>query len=302
MTNKASDNHIQTIAAAMAERAKSKEDDARRGATDLFARINGWRSTREDCLNLGLLGRGAWRSLAGGYPEIAGTSTAFMDIAVAGVAAGRLFAIEGMTPELADIRIKDTFDAVKAGVLRAPYPETFLLMSFEREPGVALVGVTEESNGFRIAIALASKSATGAVYWRVLNEREAATEAQVKSWRRLKVAAFVALSLIADSRSTVTRVTADDNLNKVRLKRGKPPIPPYWKIEPPKPTVLVPNAAPAVAIAPKPQGTHASPRPHDRRGHPRHLKDDRTVWVRASRINALAPHLTRGRSYYEVRL
>jgi hypothetical protein len=80
------------------------------------------------------------------------------------------------------------------------------------------------------------------------------------------------------------------------------PIPPYFRIEPPKPTILVPNAAPAVASKPK-GGAHASPKPHDRRGHPRHLKKgDRTVWVKPCRINTLIPHLTRTREFYEVRL
>jgi hypothetical protein len=119
---------------------------------------------------------------------------------------------------------------------------------------------------------------------------------------RFQIYAMVALSLIADSRSTVTRVQADDKLNKARVKRGKAPIPSYWKIEPPRPTILIPNAAPTVASKSK-GATHASPKPHDRRGHPRHLKKgDRMVWVRACRVNALLPHLTRTREFYEVRL
>jgi hypothetical protein len=65
--------------------------------------------------------------------------------------------------------------------------------------------------------------------------------------------------------------------------------------------VLVPNAAPAIEIPTKPKGTHASPRPHDRRGHPRHLKKgDRIVWVKGRKVNTLIPHLTRGRAYYET--
>ena len=56
-----------------------------------------------------------------------------------------------------------------------------------------------------------------------------------------------------------------------RVRRGKAPLPPYTRIEPPRPTVLVPNPAPTPAAAGKPEETHASPRPHARRGHPRHL-------------------------------
>jgi hypothetical protein len=64
-----------------------------------------------------------------------------------------------------------------------------------------------------------------------------------------------------------------------RVRRGKAPLRPYWRIEPPRPTVLVPNPAPTPAAAGKPKGTHASPRPHDRRGHPRHPWGG-VVWVK----------------------
>jgi hypothetical protein len=111
---------------------------------------------------------------------------------------------------------------------------------------------------------------------------------------------LVVLGLIADARSPVTRVEADAKLNKARVKNGKPQIPPYWKIEPPKPTVLVPGATPRPAAAKS--GTHASPRPHDRRGHQRNLKSGRTIWVKDCKINALVSHLTRNRSFYEVTL
>jgi hypothetical protein len=53
-----------------------------------------------------------------------------------------------------------------------------------------------------------------------------------------------------------------------RVRRGKEPLPPYCRIEAPRPTVLVTNPA------------SPPPRLHDRRGHPRHLRDERVAWVR----------------------
>jgi hypothetical protein len=55
---------------------------------------------------------------------------------------------------------------------------------------------------------------------------------------------------------------------------------PYWRIEPRRRTVLVTNPAPTPAAAGKPKVTYASTRPRDRRGHPRHLRDERMVWVK----------------------
>ena len=46
-----------------------------------------------------------------------------------------------------------------------------------------------------------------------------------------------------------------------RVRRGKATLPPYWRIEPPRPTVLVPNPAPTPAAAGKPKGRGHLPDP-----------------------------------------
>ena len=59
---------------------------------------------------------------------------------------------------------------------------------------------------------------------------------------------------------------ADSLDMKTRIEMTEDPLP--------KPTVLVPDAAPRGAVMTKPSGTHTSPRPHERRGHPRQLSGD----------------------------
>jgi hypothetical protein len=216
---------------------------------------------------------------------------------------GRLFVVENLSTEIVSARAADAYAAVETGALRAPFPATFILATIGGVPGACLLGaldtgfVADQAQGYGFRFTAASPEwEDGRIIWSGLPP--AATDARDK----FQIYAVVILSLIADARSSVPRVAADDKLNKARIKRGKAAIPPYFLIEPPKPTVLVPNAAPTIEIAVKKKGTHASPRPHDRRGHPRHLSGDRTVWVRPCKINALLPHLTRGRSYYEIKL
>ena len=223
---------------------------------------------------------------------------------------GRLFVLENLPQEIVEARYDEAANAIGRGVLRAPFPFTAVLMKLERPPGVCLLGIIDSGfvddgpggHGFSFWAVIPHWLPSGKVDWR----------RSVAEWTRFDPegfdaagsydfdAPYVILSLIADSRSSVTRVEADDKLNKARVRRGKPPIPSYWKIKSPKPTVLVPRSVPKPATAKG--GTHASPRPHDRRGHARNLKSGRTVWVRECKINALLPHLTRGRLFYEVRL
>ena len=218
--------------------------------------------------------------------------------------AGRLFVIENLSPEIVGVRESDVYDAVRRGALRPPFePASFILATVEGKRGAYLLcasangtGRDVEFYGFR-----PRKTKDGVVAWaEPPKDTDRKTDPGAAVFLdALQAYVFVCLSLIADSRSPVTRVEAPEKLNKARVKRGKPPIPPYWRIEPSGPTILIPGAVPGPAAAKG--GTHASPRPHDRRGHPRHLKGGRTVWVRDCKINALIPHLTRGRSFYEVR-
>jgi hypothetical protein len=68
----------------------------------------------------------------------------------------------------------------------------------------------------------------------------------------------------------------DNPKNIKRIKRGKKPLF-EWE------TIVVESkpAVPSVSLG----GTHASPKPHDRRGHQRRLKSGKTVYIRPTTIN-----------------
>jgi hypothetical protein len=230
---------------------------------------------------------------------------------------GRLFVVETLPRAIVAARRADAMDALRSGALKPPFPTTVMLMTLEGRPGARLlVASVPPVDGPRsyldFSFATPCQRADGTFVWET--NMVGGVPADTSSLKlpgqdlapvfeplqdMLCDPALVILSLIADSRVPVVPVRPDEKLNRARIKRGKAPILAYWKIEP---TILIPNAAPTVAAKPK-GGAHASPRPHDRRGHPRHLKKgDRTVWVRACKINALLPHLTRTREFYEVRL
>ena len=214
---------------------------------------------------------------------------------------GRLFVVEKLSLALVKTLSPDSNDAIGNSVPRPPFARTFILATIENLPDVCLLGAAEngfstdmtQRPGFEFGCLYPGRLENGAIGWNAPSKDDITVFGNIIS---------VILSLIADSRCPAKRIEVDAKLNKARIKRGKAPIPPYFLIEPPKPTVLVPDAAPARFSAAK-GGTHASPRPHDRRGHPRHLKKgDRTTWVRSTRVNALIPHLTRDRSHYEIKL
>ena len=68
----------------------------------------------------------------------------------------------------------------------------------------------------------------------------------------------------------------DTFTNRRKIKQGKAPL--YdWR------TVVITPCKPQPASQHK-GGTHASPRQHDRRGHLRHLRNGKNVWVRPCKV------------------
>lgn len=109
-------------------------------------------------------------------------------------------------------------------------------------------------------------------------------------------AAHALLCTIADSRHPVTRNSAQAKLNRARDKAGKPAIPPSWAVDYVT-RLSSPNGGIVTDLG---IGTHASPRPHDRRGHQRRLSSGKVTWVRDCRVNETLRHMTRDRIYYEM--
>ena len=207
---------------------------------------------------------------------------------------GCLFVVEALPVAPLRLALRRHGGRYRERFVAASYPTTFVIIGGIADPW--LLGIRdggfaddgERNYGLKFESALPSMRTDGRISRRILDDGDVSE----------RIIGVFVLSLIADSRSPVTRVEADEKLNKARVKHHSA-IPPYWRIEA-GPTVLVPDVAPKPATAKG--GTHASPRPHDRRGHPRHLKSGREVWVRTEVSNALLPHLTRSRSYYEVRI
>lgn len=87
---------------------------------------------------------------------------------------------------------------------------------------------------------------------------------------------IVALALLGDAEASVAKPAfiGSEHLNKKRIKKGKRPFFDWTTIE------VKPKAA-SVDLG----GTHASPKPHMRRGHVRRLKSGKIVVVKSMIIN-----------------
>lgn len=112
--------------------------------------------------------------------------------------------------------------------------------------------------------------------------------------------ALLILSTRGIARETVT---VPDKLQKARAKNGKPPIPPYDRVFS-APYVTAIQARRARGRAEPKGGTHASPVPHLRMGHPRTYASGVQVFVRDALVNmsddARRAWIT-GRSHYAVK-
>ncbi len=97
------------------------------------------------------------------------------------------------------------------------------------------------------------------------------------------------LNLIAALRCTnvhTDSIPASSALNKKRMTNGKPPFSEYKIL-----TISQPKGYPQRTGL---TGTHASPRQHLRRGHIRHLADERLVWVNQCLVgNAADGHIVK---------
>jgi hypothetical protein len=113
----------------------------------------------------------------------------------------------------------------------------------------------------------------------------------------------IMLALMILNTRNVERATihAPEKLNRARIKNHKPPIPPYQSVQ---------SAPYVTAIMRRGRergedqgGTHASPIPHIRIGHPREYASGRTIFIRDTLVNAsdAARSEFLNRSHYAVR-
>lgn len=108
------------------------------------------------------------------------------------------------------------------------------------------------------------------------------------------------LLLLATDGIEVKTVEAPERLNRQRAKAGKPAIPSHYAVKAGA-YVTALNARTVRRSEPK-GGHHASPVPHLRRGHIRHLPSGSTTWVRDAVINLKSPDAPIARSFYQRRL
>jgi len=92
------------------------------------------------------------------------------------------------------------------------------------------------------------------------------------------------LRLLADASIQIVDKPAPEKLNKARARQGKHPIPGYTVVAT-KDYVAEFNQSHRTASRIDRGGHHASPVPHWRRAHHRHLADGRVVTVKSSKVN-----------------
>lgn len=97
-------------------------------------------------------------------------------------------------------------------------------------------------------------------------------------------------------------IPAPSKLNKARIKRGKPAIPPYRKVDSTS-YVTAFHARQERSTAAPGHGTHASPAPHIRIGHWRNYQTGIKSWIRDTLVNVpeeLREQFRTNRSHYKV--
>ncbi len=93
------------------------------------------------------------------------------------------------------------------------------------------------------------------------------------------------LRLLADASVPVVDVPAPEKLNKQRALKGKSPIPAHTRVETRDYVSLFQHAVASIKRNPGQTGHHASPVPHWRRSHQRHLASGKVIPVRSTKVN-----------------
>ena len=193
-----------------------------------------------------------------------------------------------------------------AGLIQLPYPKTvfraatkanlfWVAEQQDRDSPLSLLSLVTNTgfvsaDGARGTLSLSSHSF--AAYTR------ASLQAHALLHKSITHDLFLVLWLILNTRGVATTtVTPPEKLQRARAKVGKQPLKPFFRVDT---ATYVTALTETVRMAAEGVGTHASPRPHLRRAHLRHVANGAIVPVMATIVNGSAEVRMAMREKYTV--
>lgn len=184
----------------------------------------------------------------------------------------------------------------EAGLIDLPYPLTAFRVHLDIADASDVIDHLEmvwlakqERHGEPIEIfsmivdALSTEPLAGAHYYKT---NKSSLQAHKLTFKDHHSHFFFVLWLILNTKGVGQKtVEPDAKLNKARAKSGKPPIQPYVSVDA---QAYVTALRETERMESGEGGTHASPRPHLRRAHLRHLRTGKIVPIMAMIVNGSA--------------
>ncbi len=169
-------------------------------------------------------------------------------------------------------------------VLSNEYPgrQAVMVVTLERSAGELKFRLWANADGVQDCITI---TVTGALkYNKEVRVRPRYAQAMQKSIEECATAGYrfmlialrrsIGLAVLGDKEAVVAKASGNTFINAKRIKKGKRPFFEWTTIE----------VKPSAPAEPK-GGTHASPKPHMRRGHVRRLKSGKIVTIKSMFVN-----------------